>query len=209
MSRLTDALLVLLGKCTPEGTKPEGDKVCDIVECLAGNFSLTDYVLENRVSTEKFLEAVSAFENGGASLIWNGKRVTLAKRNGDYVSVRYAEAPFINYVYSVATETVTSEAASKYYYDQSHLTVNVNADGDTITSADRTYAEILTAYNAGRTVIVNLHGSIFNMCFVGSTYFRFSRVFVKSTYADISGLMVSNDNTWTYDVHEIFNNETT
>lgn len=37
MSRLTDALKVLLGKCTPEGTKPDGDNVCDLVACLAAH----------------------------------------------------------------------------------------------------------------------------------------------------------------------------
>ena len=39
MSRLTDALRVLLGKCTPAGTQPVGDKVDDFVECLAGHYN--------------------------------------------------------------------------------------------------------------------------------------------------------------------------
>lgn len=209
MSRLTDALLVLLGKCTPEGTTPDENNVDKIVECLSAHFTFANYVFENEVSTEKFIQAVESFENGGVTIVWNGKKITSAFRNGDYASIRYAEAPAIAYLYNLTGEIVKSDSASKFFYDQQHLTVNVNADGTTITSADHTYKEILTAYNAGRTVIVNLHGSTFNLCFVGASYFRFSRVFVKSTYADISGLMISNDDTWTYDVHEIFNNEIT
>ena len=161
MSRLKDALMALLGKCTPEGTQPEGNNVDEIIECLATHFSLADYVFENEVSTEKFLQAVEDFENGGATIIWNRKRVSLAYRNGDYVSVRYAEAPCVSYVYNVTGETVKSDSASKYFYDQTNLVVNVNADGMTITSADKTYAQILAAYNAGRTVVVYMHGSVF------------------------------------------------
>lgn len=39
MSRLTEALKTLLGKCTPEGTHPAGNNADEIVECLAGHFS--------------------------------------------------------------------------------------------------------------------------------------------------------------------------
>ena len=207
MSRLIQALKTLLKKCTFKAAQPDGDNVCDLVECLAVNFSLTDYVFENEVSTEKLVEAVEGFSNGGVSIIWNNKKVMLAYRNGDYVTIRYVEAPCIMYIYNITGQTVRSDSASKYFYDKAELVVNVNADGNTITSADKTYVQILTAYNSGRNIVVNLHGSIYNLTFVGSTYFRFSRVFVKSTYADISGLMVSNDDTWTYNVHEIFNNE--
>lgn len=38
MSRLKDALLQLVNKCTPEGTKPHGDNVDEILECLAAHF---------------------------------------------------------------------------------------------------------------------------------------------------------------------------
>lgn len=40
MSRLTDALMVLLGKCTPEGAHPDGNNVDEIVECLAAHLDL-------------------------------------------------------------------------------------------------------------------------------------------------------------------------
>lgn len=39
MSRLSDALLVLFGKCTPEGTKPEGDNIDDMIRCLSEHFN--------------------------------------------------------------------------------------------------------------------------------------------------------------------------
>lgn len=130
MSRLTDALEVLVNRCT-NGAEPDGERVCDLVECLAAHF------------------------NGGK------------------------------------------------------LVVNVKGNDTTITSADKTYSEILAAYNLGKTIEVNFYGSIYQLSFVGGTYFRFSRLFVKSTYADVSGLMVSNDDTWTRDVHELYNYETT
>ena len=39
MSRLTDALRELLGKCTDGNHEPAGDKADDILECLAEHFS--------------------------------------------------------------------------------------------------------------------------------------------------------------------------
>ncbi len=45
MSRLTDALRVLLGKCTPAGTQPVGDKVDDLVECLARYYIGKPYIV--------------------------------------------------------------------------------------------------------------------------------------------------------------------
>lgn len=125
MSRLTEALLVLLGKCTPEGTKPEGDNVDDIVRCLSGHF------------------------DGGRLLI------TIEDTGSGYKS-------------------------------------------------DKTYAEILAAYKAGRNLVVNFHGSIFQLISVADSNFRFSRIFVKSsTASDICGLLVESDDTWTYTVHAI------
>jgi hypothetical protein len=39
MSRLKDALLALLGKCTPEGTQPTGNNVDEIIECMATHYN--------------------------------------------------------------------------------------------------------------------------------------------------------------------------
>ena len=151
MSRLKDALMELLGKCTPEGTTPVGNNVDEIIECIAAHFSLSDFVLPNEASTEEFLQAVEAFENGGASIIWNRKRVALAYRNGDYVSIRYAEAPCVSYVYNVTGETVKSGSASKVFYDEMRLSVKVTEDNGTFV-ADKTYAEIKSALQNGKCV---------------------------------------------------------
>lgn len=151
MSRLKDALMSLLGKCTPAGTQPAGNNTDEIIECIAAHFSLTDYVFENEVSTEEFLQAVESFENGGASLTWNGKRVILAYRNGDYVSIRYAEAPCVAYVYNITGEAVKSDTASKVFRDETRLLVKVADNGGTL-SADKTYSAIKTALQEGKTV---------------------------------------------------------
>lgn len=151
MSRLKDALMSLLGKCTPAGTHPVGNNTDEIIECLAEHFLLASHVFENEVSTEEFLRAVESFENGGASFTWNGKRVNLAYRDGDYVSIRYAEAPCIAYIYNVTGKTVKSNSASKYFYDETHLIVKVTENNGAYT-ANKTYAEIKSALQNGKTV---------------------------------------------------------
>lgn len=125
MGRLTDALLVLLGRCAPEGTKPEGNNVDDVIHCLSEHF------------------------DGGRLLI------TVTDTGNGYKS-------------------------------------------------DKTYAEILTAYNSGKDLVVNFHNSIFHLISVADSNFRFSRIFVKSsTASDICGLLVENNDLWTYTVHSI------
>lgn len=151
MSRLKDALMALLGKCTPEGTEPKGNNVDEIIECIAAHFSLSDFVLPNEVSTEEFLQAVEAFENGGASIIWNKKRVSVAYRNGDYVSIRYAEAPCVAYLYNVTGAVVRSNSASKLFYDEMRLSVKVTENNGAYI-ADKTYAEIKSALQNGKCV---------------------------------------------------------
>ena len=84
MGRLTDALLVLLGRCAPEGTKPEGNNVDDVIRCL------------------------SEHSDGGRLLI------TVTDTGNGYKS-------------------------------------------------DKTYAEILAAYNSGKDLVVNFHNSIFHL----------------------------------------------
>ena len=39
MSRLKDALMSLLGQCTPAGTEPDGNNVDEILECMAAHFN--------------------------------------------------------------------------------------------------------------------------------------------------------------------------
>lgn len=151
MSRLKDALMSLLGKCTPAGTEPDGNNVDEILECMAAHFTLTDYVFENEVSTDEFLQAVKSFENGGASIIWNRKRVALAFRNGDYVSIRYAEAPCVAYIYNITGEIVKSDTASSVFRDETRLLVKVSQDGGTY-SADKTYTAIKSALQEGKIV---------------------------------------------------------
>lgn len=41
MSRLKDALMTLLGKCTPEGTHPVGNNTDEILECMAAHYRPT------------------------------------------------------------------------------------------------------------------------------------------------------------------------
>ena len=39
MSRLKDALMALLGKCTPNGAEPHGNNVDEILECMATHYN--------------------------------------------------------------------------------------------------------------------------------------------------------------------------
>lgn len=45
MSRLKDALLALLGKCTPEGTQPVGNNTDEILECMARHYIGKPYIV--------------------------------------------------------------------------------------------------------------------------------------------------------------------
>lgn len=71
MSRLTDALLALLGKCTPEGAEPHGNNADEIIECLAAHYNGQRFVVNlswdanaNLISDKGFAEVYEAFEAG-------------------------------------------------------------------------------------------------------------------------------------------------
>ena len=71
MSRLKDALLALLGKCTPEGAEPHGNNVDEILECIAAHYNGQRFVINlswdasaNLISDKGFLEVYEAFAAG-------------------------------------------------------------------------------------------------------------------------------------------------
>lgn len=73
MSRLKDALMSLLGKCTPEGTQPVGNNTDEILECMAMHFDvvkasrlLVNVTEANGVYTadKSYDEIKKAIENG-------------------------------------------------------------------------------------------------------------------------------------------------
>lgn len=216
MSRLTDALMVLLGKCTPEGAHPDGNNVDEIVECIARHYTGKPYVVyltwnaDQTVLTadrgyKETYEAVVAGRNVYAvdnlGCVWspwcfgtNFAQFMHLRSGGQYYVAKLrasaGECDLIRADFDTANE--------------SRFVVNVNADGNTITSASKTYAEILAAHNAGKEIVVNMHGSYFQLISVAETNFRFSRVFVKSTSSTaLCGLVVESDDKWTYDIHDV------
>ncbi len=82
MSRLTDALRVLLGKCTPAGTQPVGDKLDDFVECLAGHYD-SNQMLVTVTETDGVYSADKKYDD-----------IKNALENGKLVTCKYDERVF-------------------------------------------------------------------------------------------------------------------
>lgn len=71
MSRLKDALMSLLGKCTPAGAHPVGNNVDEILECIAAHYNGQRYIVNlswdasaNLISDKGFSEVYEAFDAG-------------------------------------------------------------------------------------------------------------------------------------------------
>ena len=106
MSRLKDALLSLLGKCTPTGTHPAGDNVDEILECIARHYIGEPYIVNftwgsdlSLTSDKNSAEVYKAFIEG--------KRVIGFTANGmiwELVSVKPDEVMF----YSITDYTANS-----------------------------------------------------------------------------------------------------
>lgn len=92
MSRLKDALMALLGKCTPEGAHPSGNNVDEIIECIARHYNGQRFVINlswdasaNLISDKGFSEVYEAFSAGHSvfgkasdGMIWQVVSVTNA-----------------------------------------------------------------------------------------------------------------------------------
>lgn len=71
MSRLKDALMSLLGKCTPTGTEPVGNNVDEILECISKHYNGGQYVINftwgadySITSDTSVSDAFNAFKEG-------------------------------------------------------------------------------------------------------------------------------------------------
>lgn len=119
MSRLNDALRVLLGKCTPAGTQPVGDKVDDFVECLAGHYQTCSIfygnIADNYLYTDKKM-TVKATKTDIENAVMKGAIYVVKSDSAVYYAVNYARVIAGEKYAQLALIPYGEEYSVKYFY---------------------------------------------------------------------------------------------
>lgn len=187
MSRLKDALMDLLGKCTPEGTHPVGNNTDEIVECMARHYIGKPYIVcltwnSNQTvltSDRGYKETYEAFVAGrpvyavdNLGCVWtswcfgaNFAQFMHLRSGGQYYVAKLrasaGECDLIRTDFDTANE--------------SQLLVTVTKT-DGVYKADKTFAEIKAAADARKVVRCLCDGSYYDIVSATSNVIRFSRV---------------------------------
>ena len=195
MSRLTDALMVLLEKCTPSGVTPDGERVCDILECLGkyyafnsdGLVDVAPYVVkltwndsQTVMTADKgYTEVYEAFKAGkniyavdNLGCVWtpwcfgtNFAQFMHLRSGGQYFVVKLRAAA--GECDLIRTDFDTA--------NESQLLVTVTKT-DGVYKADKTFTEIKAAADARKIVRCLCDGSYYDIVSATSNVIRFSRV---------------------------------
>lgn len=126
MSRLKDALLALLGKCTPEGTEPNGNNTDEIVECLAKHFDVrgATQFLVTVTKTDGTYKADKTFAEIKAAA--DAKKIVRCLCDGSYYDIVSATSNVIRF--SRVLHRVADDAST--IAEMSLIAVEINpADG--------------------------------------------------------------------------------
>ncbi len=120
MSRLKDALMSLLGKCTPAGTKPDGNNVDEILECMAAHYNggktvfygASNYLYVDKEMTEKATKQVvsDAFARGFVYLEIDGEGVYRIPK-----AVVVKDANAFAYISVINTDTSGTATTQMYH----------------------------------------------------------------------------------------------
>ena len=187
MSRLKDALMSLLGKCTPAGTPPVGNNVDEIVECIARHYIGKPYIVyltwneyRSRISSDRgYKETSEAFAAGrpvyavdNFGCVWspwcfgeNFAQFMHLQSNGSYYVAKLRD---------VAGECDIVYADFDSPSHSNYLVTVTSKDG--VYTADKTFAEIREAVSVGKVVRCMCDGSYYDIVSSTSNVVRFSRV---------------------------------
>lgn len=187
MSRLTDALLTLLGKCTPTGATPDGDRVCDIVECMARHYIGKPYIVcltwnaDQTVLTADrgYTETYEAFVAGrdvyavdNLGCVWTPW--CFGKNFAQFMHLRSGGQYYVVKLRSAAGECDLIRTDFDTANESQLLVTVTKTDG--VYSADKTFAEIKAAADARKIVRCLCDGSYYDVVSATSNVIRFSRV---------------------------------
>lgn len=184
MSRLKDALMTLLGKCTPEGTHPVGNNTDEIIECLSAHFVGVKFAEVKQTSGGYSLSGIS-FE-GIKEAIADGMDIVLKTGEGNFTLsssgesyVTFSNSVIGNDEIHVRQYEITNTGSIAYRTrtlpcESSFLVTVTKTDG--VYKADKTFAEIKAAADARKVVRCLCDGSYYDIVSATSNVVRFSRV---------------------------------
>lgn len=187
MSRLKDALMSLLGKCTPAGTQPAGNNVDEIIECIARHYNGKQYVVyltwnENQTALtadrgyketyEAFIAGRAVFAVDNLGCVWtpwcfgtNFAQFMHLRSGGQYFVAKLRAS-------AGACDLIRTDFDTA---NESQLLVTVTKT-DGVYKADKTFAEIKTAADAKKVLRCLCDGSYYDVVSATSNVIRFSRV---------------------------------
>ena len=184
MSRLKDALMALLGKCTPAGTHPAGNNVDEILECMAGHFVGVKFAEVKQTSDGYSLSGIS-FEDIKKSIA-DGMDIILRTGEGNFTLsssgesyVTFSNAIIGNNEIHIRQYEITSTGSIAYRTrtlacETSFLVTVTKTDGTY--TADKTFAEIKKAADERKVIRCLCDGSYYDIVSATSNVVRFSRV---------------------------------
>lgn len=203
MSRLKDALMTLLGKCTPEGTKPVGNNTDEILECMSDHFVGVKFADVKQTSGGHSLSGITfegikkAIADGMTIVLRSGEgNFTLSSSGDSYVT--FSNSVIGNDEIHIRQYEITNTGSVAYRTRtlpcESHLLVTV-AKTDGTYKADKTFTEIKAAADARKVVRCMCDGSYYDIVSATSNVIRFSRVLHRvaddgSTIAEMSLIAV-------------------
>lgn len=114
MSRLKDALLALLGKCTPEGTEPKGNNVDEILECMAEHF--------DAVIGRVFVVNHTKNANGSVTINATNEEIWKAHTDGRLIMLRIVETD--GSILFVSTTYFITKTSIRFYFPSTFADAN-------------------------------------------------------------------------------------